>query len=326
MPKPLILTMGDPSGVGPEITVAAWRRTSTPLVVVADAQVMQPLADAAGITMAVIDDPTEWRPDTLCVIDHPLPSPAVPGAPDLAHAATTIDCIQTGVALVQSGAGAALVTNPINKKILVDGAQFAYPGHTEFLAALAGVPRSVMMLLGPDLRVVPVTVHVAIKDVPGLLTSELLEETIRITAAALRRDFGIATPRLAIAGLNPHAGEGGLMGREELDVITPLVARLAEEKDFTLHGPMSADTMFHVQARRNYDAAICMYHDQALIPLKTLAFADGVNATLGLPFFRTSPDHGTAYDIAGTGRADASSLLAAIDIAASMAAHRGSPA
>jgi 4-hydroxythreonine-4-phosphate dehydrogenase len=229
--------------------------------------------------------------------------------------------IARSVALVQRGAALAICTAPIHKKALKDGAGFAFPGHTEFLAHLAGVDRVVMMLACPGLRVVPVTIHIPLAEVPGALTATLLEDTIRITHAALIRDFGIAAPRLAVAGLNPHAGEGGAMGPEDGAVIAPVVARLNAE-GLTIRGPLSADTMFHVAARAGYDTAICMYHDQALIPIKTIDFAGGVNVTLGLPFVRTSPDHGTAYDIAGRGIADPTSLIAALRMARDMAVRR----
>jgi 4-hydroxythreonine-4-phosphate dehydrogenase len=205
--------------------------------------------------------------------------------------------------------------------VLKDGAQFGFPGHTEFLAHLAGVENVVMMLASDLLRVVPVTIHIPLSEVPAALTANLLETTIRITAAGLVRDFGIANPRLCVAGLNPHAGEGGAMGREEIDLITPVLHRLRAE-GFAISGPASADTMFHARARAGYDAAICMYHDQALIPIKTLDFDGGVNVTLGLPFVRTSPDHGTAFDIAGKGLAKPDSLIAALRMAAEMAAIR----
>ncbi|MEL6426015.1 MAG: 4-hydroxythreonine-4-phosphate dehydrogenase PdxA, partial [Pseudomonadota bacterium] len=244
------------------------------------------------------------------------------GTPTPANAPWIIDLISDGVDLCRTGAATALITNPINKKALKDGAAFAFPGHTEFLADLCNVPRPVMMLAGPELRVVPVTIHIALADVQAALTPTLIEETIRITAEGLRTDFGVEAPRLAVAGLNPHAGEGGAMGSEEIDVITPVLDRLRGE-GFALTGPASADTMFHADARSRYDAAICMYHDQALIPLKTLSFADGVNVTLGLPIIRTSPDHGTAYDIAGQGIADPQSLLAALELAFRMAEQRG---
>jgi 4-hydroxythreonine-4-phosphate dehydrogenase len=312
---PLILTCGDPSGVGPEIAAKAW---------------------ALGQRFVWLGDPrhlpagTAWREvaegeapgdGPLAVLRHDFAAPALPGQPDPANAAGVIDVIKRAVALVQAQKASALCTAPLNKKALKDGANFAFPGHTEFLAHLAGVPRVVMMLACPDLRVVPATIHIALADVPATLTEGLLEETIRITHAGLIRDFGISTPRLAVAGLNPHAGEGGAMGREEVDWLSALVARLAAA-GMAIRGPMSADTMFHAAARTGYDAAICMYHDQALIPIKTIDFAGGVNVTLGLPFVRTSPDHGTAYDIAGRGLADPTSLMAALHLAQEMAARR----
>ncbi|MFZ1338742.1 MAG: 4-hydroxythreonine-4-phosphate dehydrogenase PdxA, partial [Paracoccaceae bacterium] len=222
---------------------------------------------------------------------------------------------------VQAGAAGAICTAPINKKALKDGAGFAFPGHTEYLAYLAGVDRVVMMLACPELRVVPATIHIPLSQVPQALTEALLEDTIRITHAALIRDFGISSPRIAVAGLNPHAGEGGAMGWEEERMIRPLVARLAAG-GMAIRGPLPADTLFHAAARAGYDVAICAYHDQALIPIKTIDFAGGVNVTLGLPFVRTSPDHGTAFDIAGKGVADPSSLIAALRMAAGMAAAR----
>ena len=260
-------------------------------------------------------------PDVVPVLVHAFPAPARPGRPDPAHAACVIDVIARAVELVQTGAASAICTAPIHKKALKDGAGFAFPGHTEFLAHLAGVEQVVMMLACPGLRVVPTTIHIPLADVARSLTAPLLEDTIRLTHAGLIRDFGIPAPRLAVAGLNPHAGEGGAMGREEIDLIIPVLDRLRAE-GFLLDGPKSADTMFHAAARAHYDAAIAMYHDQALIPIKTIDFAGGVNVTLGLPFIRTSPDHGTAFDIAGQGRADATSLVAALTMAADMAAKR----
>ena len=221
------------------------------------------------------------------------------------------------------GEASALCTAPINKKALKDGAGFAFPGHTEFLAHLAGVGRVVMMLACDALKVVPVTIHIPIAEVPRALTEDLLTDTIRITHEGLRRDYGLTAPRLAVAGLNPHAGEGGAMGDDEARLIAPVIARLRDE-GLAITGPLPADTMFHPAARARYDAAICMYHDQALIPIKTLDFAGGVNVTLGLPFIRTSPDHGTAFDIAGQGKADPSSLIAALRMAREMAAARAS--
>jgi 4-hydroxythreonine-4-phosphate dehydrogenase len=312
---PVLLTCGDPSGIGPEIAVKAW---------------------AAGERFVWIGDPrhlppgTAWRAvaegeapgaGALAVLQQDFAGPALPGQPDPANAAGVIGAIERAVQLVMSGKASAICTAPIHKKALKDGAGFAFPGHTEFLAHLAGVERVVMMLACPELRVVPATIHIALSEVPRALTPALLEEVIRITHAGLIRDFGIVQPRLAVAGLNPHAGEGGAMGREEVEWIAPLVARLADE-GLLVRGPMSADTMFHAAARKGYDAAVCMYHDQALIPIKTIDFAGGVNVTLGLPFVRTSPDHGTAYDIAGRGIADASSLVAALHLAREMAARR----
>ena len=230
--------------------------------------------------------------------------------------------IARAVALVRAGEASAITTAPINKKALKDGAGFAFPGHTEYLAALAGVERVVMMLACPDLRVVPVTIHIPLSEVPAALTPGLLEETLRITRAGLVESFGIAAPRIAVAGMNPHAGEGGTMGTEEQRIITPVLDRL-RAGGMTIAGPLPADTMFHPGARAAYDVAVCMYHDQALIPIKTLDFASGVNVTLGLPFVRTSPDHGTAFDIAGKGVADPSSLVAALRMAADMARARG---
>ncbi|WP_225030519.1 4-hydroxythreonine-4-phosphate dehydrogenase PdxA, partial [Xinfangfangia pollutisoli] len=245
-----------------------------------------------------------------------------PGRPAPANAAGTIAAIDRAVGLAQTGAAAAICTLPITKKALKDGADFAFPGHTEYLAHLARVERVVMMLACPELRVVPATIHIPLQEVPGALTEPLLEAVIRITQAGLIRDFGLARPRIAVAGLNPHAGEGGVMGDQEERMIRPLLARLRAE-GIDLRGPLPADTMFHARARAGYDAAICMYHDQALIPIKTIDFAGGVNVTLGLPFIRTSPDHGTAYDIAGQGVADVSSTVAALRLARDMAAARG---
>ena len=316
MSAPILLTCGDPAGIGPEIAAKAW---------------------AAGERFVWIGDPrhlplgTAWRAvgegeaagdGPMAVLRQDFAEEAVPGHPVAAHAGGVIAVIERAVRLVQEGLGAAVCTAPINKKALKDGAGFAFPGHTEFLAHLAGVTRVVMMLACPELRVVPATIHIPLSDVPGALTEALLDETIRITHAGLIRDFGIVNPRIAVAGLNPHAGEGGAMGWEDERMIRPLVARLkAEGLDVT--GPWPADTMFHAGARKGYDVAVCAYHDQALIPIKTIDFAAGVNVTLGLPFVRTSPDHGTAYDIAGKGIADPSSLIAALRMAREMVAARG---
>ncbi|MRX51066.1 4-hydroxythreonine-4-phosphate dehydrogenase PdxA [Paracoccus sp. S-4012] len=315
-PVPLILTCGEPAGIGPELA---------------------PLARAAGEAFVWLGDPahlppgTRWtedraaEPGVLAVLPHRFPAAAWPGRPDPVNAAAVIEVIARAVELAQSGAAAGLVTAPISKLALKEGAGFAFPGHTEFLAHLAGGAEVAMMLasstVNPPLRVVPATIHIPLSAVPEALTPKVLERAIRVTAAGLSRDFGLPHPRIAVAGLNPHAGEGGAMGGEERDWIAPLLDRLRAE-GFDLSGPLPADTMFHAPARARYDAAVCAYHDQALIPIKTLDFAGGVNVTLGLPFIRTSPDHGTAFDIAGTGRADPSSTIAALRMARAMAAAR----
>lgn len=320
--RPIALTSGDPSGIGPELAVKARAALGRglPFFWIGD-----PRHLPAGAAFAEIDDPAQ----TAEIADHLLPvlplafaAPALAGRPDPANAAGVIASIDRGVALVQAGDAAAICTLPINKKALKDGADFAFPGHTEYLAHLAGVGRVVMMLACPGLRVVPATIHIPIAEVPAALTQAVLEATVRITHAALIRDFGIARPRIAVAGLNPHAGEGGAMGSEDERMIRPLIIRLSAE-GMAIRGPLPADTMFHAAARSSYDVAVCAYHDQALIPIKTIDFAGGVNVTLGLPFVRTSPDHGTAYDIAGKGIADVSSVVAALRMAAEMTAARG---
>ncbi|HYS45136.1 MAG TPA: 4-hydroxythreonine-4-phosphate dehydrogenase PdxA, partial [Rhizomicrobium sp.] len=245
---------------------------------------------------------------------------AIPGKPDSANGAAIIEAIEIAVATCLSGEAAALVTAPIHKEAL-RAAGFGFPGHTEFLAHLTGARRAVMMLASGKLRVVPLTVHMPIAEVPKAISKQAVFETGEIILTALRRDFGILNPRLAVAGLNPHAGEEGVLGGEDGSVIAPAVAALAA-RGFAVKGPLSADTMFHDEARKTYDAALCMYHDQALIPIKSLSFWDGVNVTLGLPIVRTSPDHGTALDIAGTGKADPRSMIAAIRMAADMADAR----
>lgn len=316
MSAPVILTCGDPSGIGPEIAVKACLAGDS-FVWLGDPRHLP--QGAVWHEVASLAEPVPAG--VLPVLRHDFAAPALPGQPDPANAQGVIEVIARAVALVMAGEAAAICTAPINKKALKDGAGFAFPGHTEYLGHLAGVHRVVMMLACPGLRVVPVTIHIPLAEVSAALTPAVLEETIRITHAALIRDFGIALPRLAVAGLNPHAGEGGAMGWEDARVIAPVLARLVAE-GMALRGPLSADTMFHAGARAGYDAAICMYHDQALIPIKTIDFAGGVNVTLGLPFVRTSPDHGTAYDIAGRGIADATSLIAALRLAREMAAAR----
>ncbi len=328
----IALTVGEPAGIGGEITLKAWLRRHeaglAPFFVIDDPARLERLAASLGwnVPVARIAAPEEAASvftRALPVLPLAFPAPVVSGRPDPANAAAVIEAITTAVTLVTAGRATAIVTNPIQKETLYR-AGFPHPGHTEFLGALAGGARPVMMLACAELRVVPVTVHVALAAALAALSTAEIVAVGRIAAAALTSDFRIARPRLAVAGLNPHAGEHGTMGREEIEMIAPAIAALrADGIDAT--GPYSPDTMFHAAARRRYDAALCMYHDQALIPLKTIDFDRGVNITLGLPFVRTSPDHGTACDIAGQGTADAGSLIAALELAAGMAARRTAP-
>lgn len=316
--QPIVISCGEPAGIGPEIAVAAWvaLKSEIPMLWIGDARHLP-----VGTAYHEATDPSDIHPFKMTVLAHDFGPAAVAGKPNPAHAKGVIAAIADGVALVQSGAARALCTAPIHKAALIDGADFAYPGHTEYLAALAGTGQVVMMLACDALRVVPTTIHIPLAEVPRKLTASLLTDTLLITHAGLRRDFGIAKPRIAVAGLNPHAGEDGKMGLEEIEMITPVLDALrAQGMDIT--GPLSADTMFHEAARKTYDVAVCMYHDQALIPIKTLDFSGGVNVTLGLPFIRTSPDHGTAFNIAGQGIADATSMIAALRMAAKMADAR----
>lgn len=328
---PLALTMGEPAGVGGEIALRAWaahRGTLPAFFLIDDAARLAEIARRFAIPcpiapIAAPEEAFDAFPRALPVLAPRVPLKAAPvlGAPSPATADAVVGAIDQAVALVRAGAARGMVTNPIQKATL-QGTGFAFPGHTEYLGHLAGGADPVMMLLIEGLKVVPVTVHVAIRDVAAALTADAIVHCGRVTAAALARDFGIARPRLAVAALNPHAGEKGRMGGEEQSVIAPAVARL-QDAGIDARGPAPADTLFHAAARTGYDAALCMYHDQALIPLKTLDFAGGVNMTLGLPFVRTSPDHGTACDIAPLGKADPSSLAAALRAAGAAAARRG---
>ena len=322
----LALSVGDPSGVGPEIAAMAWQRREAmavpPFFLLADPDLMRARASAAGLDIA-IGEVTPGEAGSafgraLPIVPLEARLADTPGVPDRANAAGIIEAIDRAVACSLSGEASAVVTCPIAKKTLYD-AGFGFPGHTEYLAFLAErhtgkEARPVMMLAGPDLRTVPVTIHIPLSDVPAQLTTSLIIETGRIMARDLRERFGIGKPRLAVAGLNPHAGEDGSMGREDGEIVAPAVAALRSE-GIDAVGPLPADTMFHPQARAGYDAALCMYHDQALIPAKTLAFDEAVNVTLGLPFVRTSPDHGTAFGIAGKGIARPNSLIAALKLA-----------
>ncbi|MBA4492077.1 4-hydroxythreonine-4-phosphate dehydrogenase PdxA [Paracoccus sp. S1E-3] len=318
--RPIIVTCGEPAGIGPELAPKLLA-AGVPFVWLGD-----PRHLPRGTDWAEVTDLADLPQGALSVLRHDFAAPATPGQATAANARGVIEVIERAVALTMAGEAAGICTLPIHKKALKDGAGFPFPGHTEFLAHLAGDVPVAMMLASttvqPPCRVVPATIHIALAEVPAALTPAALESAIRITHAAMIRDFGLAAPRLAVAGLNPHAGEGGAMGHEERDWLAPLIQRLRGE-GMDLVGPLPADTMFHAPARARWDAAICAYHDQALIPIKTLDFAGGVNVTLGLPFVRTSPDHGTAFDIAGQGRADAASAIAALRMAGDMARSRG---
>ncbi len=330
--KPLALTLGEPAGIGPDITIEAWLARETadvpPFVFVGDSGILARRAQKLGRTIRTkvtsAAEATAAFADALPCLEDVPDVAGMPGAIDIADSQAVIGSIRRAALLVRDGVASAVVTNPIQKKAL-NTAGFPFPGHTEFLGALAGelfgVESSpVMMLVGPDLRVVPVTIHIPLAEVPRALTTELIVKTGETVAGDLRRRFGVANPRLAVAGLNPHAGEEGMLGREDDAVVRPAVEAL-RRSGIEATGPLPADTMFHPEARRSYDAALCMYHDQALIPVKTLAFDEAVNVTLGLPFVRTSPDHGTALSLAGSGKARATSLIAALKLAARLAAR-----
>lgn len=326
---PLALTMGEPAGIGGEIALKAWQRraewTLPSFFVIDEPRRLEALAALLGwdlpiATIARPEEATTVFGGALPVLPIALPNPVMPGRPDPTNAPAVLGSIAQAVALARSGEAGAVVTNPIHKGVLLE-AGFKHPGHTEYLGELCGGIDTVMMLASAELRVVPVTVHLSLKAAIAALTTERIVVTGQITADALKRQFAIPQPRLAVAALNPHAGEGGAMGREEIEVIAPAVAEL-RARGIDAAGPFPADTLFHDTARARADAVLCMYHDQALIPLKTLDFAGGVNVTLGLPIIRTSPDHGTAFDIAGQGRADPTSLLHALRLAGQLATHR----
>jgi len=319
---PLALTMGEPAGVGGEIAVKAWearRRERLPaFFLIGDPRALP--STAAWVEIASAAEAGSAFERGLPVLPIPLAAPAVPGRPDGANAAAVLDSVRRAVALARAGEAGAVVTNPIQKSTLYQ-AGFQHPGHTEFLAELTGAPLPVMMLACAQLRVVPVTVHRPLRLALAELTTEAIVAQGLIVAEALARDFGRRPPRLAVAGLNPHAGEGGELGREEIEIIAPAVVALRAQ-GVDAQGPQSPDAMFSERARARYDAALCMYHDQALIPLKALDFEGGVNVTLGLPIVRTSPDHGTALDLAGSGRASPGSLIAALKLAGEIARRR----
>ena len=330
MAKPLALTIGEPAGIGPDITIQAWlRRNELKLpafYLLGDRDFVSARAKALGLRLTLADISAEEAlgafADALPVVATGHMATAQPGQPDGTSAGAAMASIRQAVGDVIAGRASAIVTNPIAKSVLYR-AGFRHPGHTEYLAELAATnghtPQPVMMLWSPALVVVPVTIHLSLRDAIAQLSSDLIVTTARIVNAALKARFGLVNPRLALSGLNPHAGEDGSLGIEDKSIVTPAIEILRNE-GIEVRGPLPADTMFHEAARKTYDCAICMYHDQALIPVKTLAFEEAVNATLGLPFIRTSPDHGTAFDIAGTGKADPSSLIAALRLAARMAA------
>ena len=331
MSQPLALTLGEPAGIGPDITLAAWRRRVEldlpAFYLLGDPQCLARRAERLGLGVPIeIATPATAAAafaHALPVVPLDLPATAEPGKPDATSAPAAIASIDRAVADVLAGKAAAIVTNPVSKSVLYRSG-FKDPGHTEYLARLSfehtGVPAwPVMMLWSPEVAVVPVTIHVPLHEVPQRLTRDLIFETGRVVARDLTDRFGIAHPRLAVAGLNPHAGEDGTLGKEDSTIVRPAVERLIAD-GIDARGPLAADSMFHEAARKTYDAALCMYHDQALIPIKTLAFDHAVNVTLGLPFVRTSPDHGTAFDIAGSGKANPASLIAALKLAARLAA------
>ena len=323
---PIAVSLGDPAGIGPEIIAKCWDHRGEfglpPFVAIGDPRAIEAVWDGP---IAVIDDPRET--DSAFDVGLPLlvipgSTADIPGQPSIAGAHTALDALELAVGLARSGAASAVVTGPVSKEALY-AIGFTHPGQTEFVAERCGVSAGnvAMMLAGPTLRTVLVTTHIALSEVPAVLTRALVEARGRAALRGLQRSFGIAEPRLAVAALNPHAGEGGALGREEIEIIEPAVAALRAE-GWRVTGPHSPDAMFHAAARANYDAALCMYHDQGLIPLKTLHFEEGVNITLGLPIVRTAPDHGTAFDIAGQDRADPRAMAAAIRLAASASAIR----
>ncbi len=325
-PAPLAVSIGDPAGIGPEIVAAAWARRHDeglpPFFAIGDRRAIAAVWDGPVETLGAPGEAAAAFDRALPLVQVDDPGAIVPGDPNLAGARCALDSLEIAVGLARNGFAGGIVTGPVSKAQLYN-IGFNYPGQTEFVAERCGIAASnaVMMLAGPSLRTVPITVHCPIAEVPRLLTTELIIAKARIVVRALIRDYGIERPRLVIAGLNPHAGESGTLGREDIDIIRPAIEALLAE-DICVRGPLAADTLFHASARAGYDAALCMYHDQALIPLKTLHFDDGVNVTLGLPIVRTSPDHGTAFGIAGKGLASPQAMIAAIRMAGACAARR----
>jgi 4-hydroxythreonine-4-phosphate dehydrogenase len=328
--SPIAISLGDPAGIGPEVIAKCWDHRAefglSPFVAVGDGHSIAAVWDGP---IEVVDDPQQADAAfdyALPLIQVPASDVGIPGHPTISGAHCSLDSLELAVGLARSGSAAAVVTGPVSKEQLYS-IGFQHPGQTEFVAERCGVASAnvVMMLAGPTLRTVPVTTHIRLNEVSEKLTSALIESRGRATLRGLQRSFGIAEPRLAVAGLNPHSGEGGNLGREEIELIEPAIAVLRAE-GWRVAGPLPADTMFHARARANYDAALCMYHDQALIPIKALHFEEAVNMTLGLPIVRTAPDHGTAFDIAGQDRADPRPMAAAMRMAAQSAAYRAEAA
>lgn len=323
---PLAVTLGDPAGIGPEIIGKAWAvreaQGLTPFFVIGSSRAISAVWNGPVISIGAPDEAAAAFATGLPCLEIELAGEVTPGQPDADGAHCALHALEMGIGLAKSGAAAALVTAPVGKSQLY-AVGFTHPGQTEFIAERCGISRenAVMMLAGPSLRVIPVTIHMPLRDVPDALSIELIRTRALVTVKGLCRNFGIAKPRLVVAGLNPHAGESGNLGREEIEIIAPAIESLRAE-GMDISGPYAPDGMFHEPMRDTYDAALCMYHDQALIPLKTLHFDEGVNMTLGLPIVRTSPDHGTAFDIAGRGLADATSMIAALRMADSMARAR----
>ncbi len=325
-PAPLAVSVGDPAGVGPEIVAAAWAARHAenlpPFFAIGDRRAINAVWDGPIETLGTPSDAAAAFDRALPLIQVDDPGEITPGDPNFAGARCALDSLEIAVGLARNGFAGGIVTGPVSKAQLYN-IGFNYPGQTEFVAERCGIAavNAVMMLAGPSLRTIPITVHSPLSDVPRLLTTELIIAKARIAVRALTRDYGVARPRLVVAGLNPHAGESGTLGREDLDIIRPAIEALLAE-DIDVRGPLAADTMFHPAARALYDVALCMYHDQALIPLKTLHFDDGVNVTLGLPIVRTSPDHGTAFGIAGKGIASSRAMIEAIRMAGQCVARR----
>jgi 4-hydroxythreonine-4-phosphate dehydrogenase len=335
-PKPLAVTMGEPGGIAPDITVKAWLSLRSGFergfFIIGDMDLLKSRAKTIGdpIAFAAIDRPDQAPAlfaEALPVLPHPTARVSPPGRADPANSKAVIGSIERAVTFALSGDVGAMVTNPIHKKVLYS-AGFRHTGHTDFIAALARAQghraQPVMMLAAPGLRTVPLTVHIPLRDVALALSSAMIQEQALVVNADLKRYFGIAAPRIAVTGLNPHAGEGGALGEEERSIITPAIEDLRRQ-GLAVEGPIAADSAFHPEARAQFDVVICMFHDQALIPVKTIGFHEGVNATLGLPFIRTSPDHGTALSLAGTGKANPRSLISALQLAAAMADHAQQP-